>query len=288
MPTLQYDDNGNILKLSRKGLKSSNYGLTDSLSYTYSGNKLTAVSDAISGSFGVDFKDSVNTTDYEYYANGNLKKDKNEGIENIIYNTYLNQPKEIQLTGGRWIKYFYDGGGSLIKTVYSPDSNGVSETWHSISDKVLKNGKMYQISIPEGRVVYDIAGRHFEFFYSDHLGNTRMAFRNNNGKLEKVSETAFGPFGDVLKGLHQKNNTDNRWEMQGHEKESTFGLNRIDFGARSLNPTIGRFDRIDALANHPNQTMYSPYNAFWNNPVVNIDPDGNCPSCPQGENAKYS
>jgi hypothetical protein len=50
-------------------------------------------------------------------------------------------------------------------------------------------------------------------------------------------------------------------------------------------PTRGQFTSVDALADHPNQVRFSPYTAFWNNPVRYTDPDGNCPSCPQGDEA---
>jgi hypothetical protein len=52
-----------------------------------------------------------------------------------------------------------------------------------------------------------------------------------------------------------------------------------------MNPSIGRMDNVDGLASHPNQISLSPYNAFWNNPIKYVDPDGNCPSCPQGADA---
>ena len=45
-------------------------------------------------------------------------------------------------------------------------------------------------------------------------------------------------------------------------------------------PTIGRFNSVDALADHPNQIGMSPYSAMWNNPINLTDPDGNCPICP--------
>ncbi len=61
--------------------------------------------------------------------------------------------------------------------------------------------------------------------------------------------------------------------MQGKEKESTFGLNRINLGARTYNPTIGRMDGIDALSLI--MPSFSPYNANFNNPLRFLDPDGN-------------
>ncbi|ADQ18101.1 hypothetical protein Lbys_2433 [Leadbetterella byssophila DSM 17132] len=49
-------------------------------------------------------------------------------------------------------------------------------------------------------------------------------------------------------------------------------LNRVDFGARTYNPTIGRFDRIDPLADQ--RVWISTYNYVQNNPITRIDPDG--------------
>jgi hypothetical protein len=46
------------------------------------------------------------------------------------------------------------------------------------------------------------------------LGNTRVAFRANGNNLEKVSETAFDPWGVVLRGAGQINTYQNRYEYQ--------------------------------------------------------------------------
>ena len=81
-----------------------------------------------------------------------------------------------------------------MKTVYS-----TGETWEfGESGLVYKNGRggqpqPYQISTPEGRATYNApsGGWGLEFQYTDHLGNTRVSFRANNGQLEKVAETAF-------------------------------------------------------------------------------------------------
>src|SRR6218665_10227 len=60
--------------------------------------------------------------------------------------------------------------------------------------------------------------------------------------------------------------------MQGHEKEMTFGLNRVNFGARVYNPTIGRFDRVDPMGEKTQNS--SSYVYSTNNPVNMIDKDG--------------
>ena len=60
--------------------------------------------------------------------------------------------------------------------------------------------------------------------------------------------------------------------MQGKESEKTFGLNRINLGARTVNPTTGVLDRMDRFANAFNDV--SPYQYSLNNPILYIDPDG--------------
>jgi len=89
------------------------------------------------------------------------------------------------------------------------------------------------MAAPEGRTIYVNGVWQYEFFYTDHLGNTRVAFKANDNQLVKTSETAFDPFGVVLRGAGQVNGYQNRFEYQDKEKESTFGLNRISVPSES-------------------------------------------------------
>ena len=275
LPTINYDRNGNITSMQRNGKLSSGYGLMDNLTYTYSGNRLLRVEDAVAGNYDVDFVNrNSGTDDYSYYANGALKADKNEDITDIIYSTYANQPIEIQLSGSRWIKNFYDGAGRLYKTSYS-----TGEYWEYLDGMVFKNGAFYQLTTPEGRANYESGAWSYEYFITDHLGNTRVAYKANGSALTKTSETAFDPWGVVLKDVGLVNAFQNKFEYQNKEKESTFNLRRISFGARTYNASIGRFDGVDPLSDEQEQVDKSPYAYNWNNPVKNTDPDGKCPSC---------
>ncbi|UTA66872.1 RHS repeat domain-containing protein [Emticicia sp. 21SJ11W-3] len=272
LAAINYDRNGNITSMQRNGkLSSTTYGLMDNLTYTYAGNRLTKVEDAVTGNYEVDFVNrNSGTDDYTYYANGALKADKNEDITDIIYSTYANQPIEIQLTGGRWIKNFYDGAGRLYKTSYS-----TGEYWEYLDGMVFKNGAFYQLATPEGRANYQSGAWSYEYFITDHLGNTRVAYKANGTALTKTSETAFDPWGVVLKDAGLVNTFQNKFEYQNKEKESTFNLRRISIGARTYNPSIGRFDGVDVLADKIRR--YSPYNYSFNSPLRFIDPDGRYP-----------
>jgi RHS repeat-associated protein len=268
IPNVNYDKNGNITQLQRNGKMGGSFGMMDNLTYTYNGNRLTSVNDAISGNHEVDFVKRGSGA-YTYYGNGALKSDENEQITNITYNTFFNQPEQVTLSDGRWIKHTYDGSGTLIKTEYS-----TGEYWEFTPGIVFKNGQFYQMATPEGRASYEGGAWKREFDYKDHLGNTRVSFKADGNRLVHTAKTDTDPWGVILKTGYE-NNFQNRFEMQGKESEKTFGLNIIRFGARNYNPTIGRWDRSDNKAEKG--YMFSSYNYNFNNPINNIDPDGNWP-----------
>lgn len=268
IPNINYDKNGNILNLQRKGKTSaSTFGNIDNLTYFYSGNKLTSVNDAISGNHEVDFVPRGGGA-YTYYPNGALKSDENEQITNTSYNTFLDQPEQVTLSDGRWLKHTYDGSGALIKTEYS---NG--EYWEFVNKFVYKNGELYQMSIPDGRAIYQGGNWILEFDYKDHLGNTRVSFSADGDRLVKTAITDFDPWGVELHGIGMESTPENLFKFQGKEKIKELGW--YNFGARMYNPEIGRFISVDGLAS--DMPAWSPYNAFLNNPLRYIDPDGNAP-----------
>jgi hypothetical protein len=92
---LTYDKNGNIQTLQRNGglEDQSVVQLIDNLTYTYnptSPNQLMRVDDDTNDSQG--FKNGSNSDDdYAYDSNGNMTRDENKEIVEIIYN-HLNLP----------------------------------------------------------------------------------------------------------------------------------------------------------------------------------------------------
>ena len=263
---LTYDKNSNIKTMQRNGKTSSGFGLMDNLNYVYDGNKLNQVTDGVSATDNEVDLVPRGGGNYTYYTDGSVKSDANEGISLIIYDTFLRQPKEVQLTDGRKINHYYDGAGALLKTVYS-----TGEYWE-FGGITYKNGQPYQMAVPEGRAIYVNGSWQYEFFYTDHLGNTRVAFRANGNQLVKTSETAFDPWGVVLRGAGQVNGVSNRHEYQNKESEKTFGLNRINLGARTYNPTTGRMDRVDNYADKYFGLSTFQYSA--NNPMRFVDMNG--------------
>ena len=212
-PATAYDENGNILAMTQRGLKLNNSPVIDNLTYTYnynnSGNtnKLKSVIDAQNetGTTLGDFRSSQlymtalnaatkpnSATDYTYDANGNLKKDLNKDIgdqttEGIEYN-HLNLPYKITVRSSSGTKgiitYIYDASGSkLEKRVQDNTISGapVKITTY-INGFVYESDKLQFFSQEEGRIRVKetmvnnvpVIDYVYDYFLKDHLGNTRM------------------------------------------------------------------------------------------------------------------
>jgi hypothetical protein len=136
---ITYDLNGNIQTLNHRGidnpsLSTPNYSDIDQLVYTYSGNKLIKVDDPVPDIIGRgDFTEKVNNaTEYFYDANGNLYRDDNKGITNMVYN-HLNLPAQVNFTASNdYIQYKYDANGAKLKKIVVKGS--VTQYTHEFSE----------------------------------------------------------------------------------------------------------------------------------------------------------
>ncbi|MDI9308641.1 MAG: RHS repeat-associated core domain-containing protein [Limnohabitans sp.] len=135
----------------------------------------------------------------------------------------------------------------------------------------------------------------YVFNYTDHLGNVRLSYAQENGALKILEENSYYPFG--LK--HTRNNVNskmfvetngttslqtigeltpyttyfkNNYKYNGKELQDELGLNMYDYGARNYDPALGRWMNMDPMAEL--NRRWTPYNYTLNNPVYFIDPDG--------------
>ncbi|WP_188463102.1 RHS repeat-associated core domain-containing protein [Marivirga lumbricoides] len=89
-----------------------------------------------------------------------------------------------------------------------------------------------------------------------------------------VQENSYYLFGLEHSVSYQRNYTKRQaFKYNGKEEISDFGLGMIDYGWRFFDPTIARWSAIDNMAEK--YYSYSPYHYAGNNPVRNIDIDGN-------------
>ncbi|MGD1840300.1 MAG: DUF6443 domain-containing protein, partial [Thermonemataceae bacterium] len=193
---LTYDANGNLLTLKRKGLTDDldgTYGDTDDLTYTYEGNQLVAVEDAITtdGALG-DFQnrnaynpENNPVKDFTYDANGNLLSDANNKVVSITYN-FLDQPEIITYQSGAYLQYTYDAvGNKLRKAVYTPDGNGgvaLDKTHTYLGMFEYEDDALHYLHTAQGRAVapqYQAGNDNtfaYEYYYTDQQGNVRVIF----------------------------------------------------------------------------------------------------------------
>ena len=152
------------------------------------------------------------------------------------------------------------------------------EYWDYVGKLIYKNSQPHQMSTPEGRATFTPSGDggawNYEFFYTDHLGNSRVSFGASGSNLVTNDISHFDPTGILLNGAGQVNNIENRFKWQGKESLELFGLsNIIDNDARYIDKTINRWWGVDALSDQ--MRRFSPYNVNFNNSLSFIDPDGN-------------
>jgi RHS repeat-associated protein len=121
----------------------------------------------------------------------------------------------------------------------------------------------------------------YEYVLRDHLGNTRVTFKDsNNDGIVTSSDVCqinhYYPFGLNMDGNWNNfgcNSRGNKYQYNGKELNDELGLNWNDYGARFYDAAIGRWNTVDLMAE--GYYRWSPYNYGINNPIINTDPDGN-------------
>jgi len=178
-------------------------------------------------------------------------------------------------------KYEEIYAGGLI---FTTSANIASMTVVSPENKIIAQ-------IPEGRAIStNCSAFVYEYDLKDHLGNTRVvckpAFTGTSLQTTPtvVQRNDYYPFGMLHGGLpaQEQEVTDNHYLYNGKEaqarKFTNYGvtaytnLNWLNFGWRNYEPTIGRWNSIDPLAEE--YAKLTPYNYVGNCPIVFIDPDG--------------
>ncbi|WP_175608862.1 DUF6443 domain-containing protein [Chryseobacterium gambrini] len=289
--TAAYDLGGNITSLQRnaKGQFSATAELIDNLTYTYTGNRLSTVTDNSTNYRGYP-DTSGNRISYD--VNGNMISHRDKGILQIDYNI-LDLPKYIKFNeavpsrgGARYVNttYLYSASGSKVRKIYqykdgtnaylASKTTDYLDGFQYESDATLANPAAPFILkfVPTSEGYYNFENNKYIYSYTDHLGNIRVSyFKNTNGSAEVLEENNFYPFGLKHEGYNQTTgNPSYNYQYSGKELQKETGWS--DFGARMYMSDIARWSVIDPLAE--TTTRVNPYNYALNNPVMFIDPDG--------------
>ena len=258
--------------MSRSGATNANFtsfGNVDNLTYTYqsNSNKLLNIQDATTTNIDLgDFRNGTNTdNDYDYWADGSLKRDRNRKIASITYN-YLKLPEVITFDDAKTITTEYDAEGTKLKKIVSGGENTDYE-----EDDIYVNGALYQTSHDDGRMVNGV----YEYNITDHLGNLRLAFRDSLGIAVPTQSIFYDPWGLSMKGMSITRNPLNFNRHQFLNRETQFETGFIDLKNRQYSPQTGRFTSQDGVIE--GQEHLSLYQYGWNNPVLRSDPDGLMP-----------
>ena len=268
---LIYDKNGNIKQLWRK----KNASHIDKLAYTYSGNQITSISDAVGddGNVGNDFGADAS---YTYDKNGNMTHDSGKKIE-IKYN-HLNLPYQIDFKDHsnntiQSVQYTYLADGSKIERLKTAPSLYEKTRYagsYVYEDRNNSTTTLDFINTAGGRFVDDT----YEYFTKDHLGNTRQVLRKNssNYTIDIKQDNHYYAFGLTIEGLSSNTGTkENRYTYNG--KEFDTDLNWLHYGARFYDPAVGRWWVKDPIATKAYPSL-TPYHYVLNNPVNFADYQG--------------
>ena len=199
-------------------------------------------------------------------------------------------------TTNREISYLYNAlGQKLQKKVVNASTDDVTDY---VNGYQYLNTNLEFFVHAEGYVKYTPpAGRglgiySYVFNYTDHLGNIRVSYGKDpaTNVLKILEENHYYPFG--LK--HKNYNSDKlayvkeeevfklkpintipptyKYKYNGKELQDELGLNMYDYGARNYDVALGRWMNVDPLAEKAPD--WTPYRAFFNNPLRYTDPTG--------------
>ena len=251
---LAYDRNGNIRTLQR----TADGTTTDNFSYTYAGNRLSALSGTTSGT-------------YAYDANGNMVRDGVNGLD-ISYNK-LNLIESVEQNGGIVAEYSYLSDGTKLSATDSA-GNGLCYFGSLVYRKQGDVLTLESAGFSGGRFVVSetTSGTTCRphYFITDHLGSVRVVVGADG---EVVERNDYYPFGLRWEDTHSMA-SDNRYRYNGKEAQAFVGIPYSDYGARMYDPKyrLG-WNGMDPLTVKYHQV--SSYIYCLNNPVNAIDPDGN-------------
>jgi RHS repeat-associated protein len=123
----------------------------------------------------------------------------------------------------------------------------------------------------EGFITMENGAPLYHYYTKDYQGNNRMVVKADDhmdGRAEQYNH--YYPFGGVFET--DNNSSTQPFKYNGKELDRMFGLNWYDYSARMMDPTLGRFNSIDPMAEKsPN---VSPYAYCMGNPMKYVDPDG--------------
>ncbi len=268
---IAYDRAGNITTLQRYRATGT---LVDNLSYSYpsSSNRLSSITDAISGNSETW---DARSGSFTYDPNGNMTTAPAPYSLTAVNYDHRNVP--LSLTrGGVTTSYRYDHSGHRIaKQVGSANTEVYLLDGPTTLGVFTVNGSGGIVSsyfnvVSRERIVGRQPGiGNRRYYHADLLGSTRAVVEGST----VVESYDYDPWGILLADRTLASGT--KEGFTGHERDAESGLDYT--WARQYLAATGRWGGIDPLAEK--YPEWSPYNYVLGNPVTYSDPFGLCPPC---------
>ena len=260
---ITYDLDGNLTVLKRYGTSA----LVDDLTYSYTGGRLTSVSDAVDSQ----------TYSYTYDVSGNMLTDSRKGIQ-LAYNA-LNLPAKVLSGSSVLAQYEYLTDGTKLSAL---SGNGVGYKYRGnflYAVDASGNETLESIGCDEGRVVVTYSNTGVPTYkdywqVKDHLGSVRAVYDlSTTGTIDskKKELSDYQPYG---KRIARTSTSYNHWRFSGKEEQKIDGtdIGLLDFGARYYDPWLARWTTQDPLAHK--YAGVNPYVYCGGDPVNLVDVDG--------------
>ena len=266
-----YDLNGNITALKRYGAS----GLENDLSFTHTGNRMTALVDAAAtGS-------AAGTKAFSYDANGNLVSDGRKGLQ-MSWNL-LNLANSAAMYGGSLTYVWLSDGTKVGAKADDGSGNGTQKRYLGSYVFTSTDGSstaaptaVESIAWDEGRINCGGSAAQDCWFAGDHLGNVRSVIDITASLTtpQILEQNDYLPYGTKVQNPDHASQSGNRWRYASKEEQryGSLDLSLLDFGARMYDPFIARWTAVDPLASiHPEIASFI---YCFGNPIMFFDPQG--------------
>ncbi len=281
--TYAYDENGNQIQKTEKGIKTTyaydnlnqiktvvyDEKVTEQFDYDAVGNRIKRTLQGKEENYYYNNKNQLlqidkenDTIFYKYDNQGNtLEQTSSKGTTTYQYDIY-NRTRQVTTENGDTIKNKYDPlGFRYKKEVNGETHNYIFDGW-SITAETNKNGELKSREIRGyGLVKKEINNKQYYYHQNEHGDITHLT--NTDEEIENSYQ--YDVFGNVRE---QQENIENVFKYAGEQQDQE--TQQYYLRARFYNPVIARFTQEDVYRGDG----LNLYVYVVNNPLLWIDPSG--------------